>query len=635
MIEGGSSCHIDAVGRRKKRDKQRRPKARAAGGAATKTRTRTEPVSPPEARPITLRRFGRYSTLFSLGEGGFGVVHAAVDPRRAELVALKELRDYRAASSMDRSRFAAEVRLLKDVRHEGLCRLFDCELDAQNPFLVTELIAGATVAELVERIDKLDREELQQHADLPSLCLWIVARAADALHAVHELRRDEKLIGVVHRDVKPSNLMITFDGHVKVLDFGVALQPDRTRWTATEDVVGTNGYRAPEQERGLSVDRRADVWALGKVLSVLLVARTDFVDRRGDTLAPGLVDCVRRCSAEAPEERPPTAAELAASLDGELRAGFGAGDAAMLIEALFPEKREEFEKKCRIERRRWLLRSLRGRFVGLVVLVLAVGLLGIGGALVQRTLAPGTGLLRKPAPSDGAVSLTVADESRDPTRPLHPMLARMEPAWSAAIEWDAAQAGMMLPNGTILGAIHRLSEDRVAVFPRRPSDAGWVLESAKISLFDLARPPPRVRPSDWSLGRVHSRADGDYSLRFYSPLSPEQASMIEIFSVVPHPSARRPALVDIVWIIGHRVGTDDPDGISLLACGNADAPPLSSLIVVPRGHTWDDPEIVQLERLREAVSPCRRYYQHVDVERLTRYEQALSHIEEDYARAAR
>jgi len=200
-----------------------------------------------------------------------GEVYRARDPRLAREVAIKGLPPAFAADPDRLARFRREAQTLASLNHPNIAAIYGLEDSGDVPYLVLELVEGETLAA------RLAREKLSSREAI-ALCVQI----ATAIEAAHER-------GVVHRDLKPGNVMVTPGGGVKVLDFGLAksdpgagaeVVPTMTGATLAGVVLGTATYMSPEQARGKPVDRRSDVWSFGCVLFECLVGHTAF---RGDT----------------------------------------------------------------------------------------------------------------------------------------------------------------------------------------------------------------------------------------------------------------------------------------------------------------------------------------------------------------
>jgi tRNA A-37 threonylcarbamoyl transferase component Bud32 len=201
---------------------------------------------------------GRYRIESRLGRGGMADVYAAHDTLLDRRVAIKLLRET-PDSETARTRFVSEARILAGTSDPGLVKVLDAGISGDRPFLVMELLPGGTVADLVDR----GSQPLDRVAE-------IGAQAASALVPVHAA-------GVVHRDIKPGNLLFDAQGRLRLADFGIArLVGDTVRVTATGMTIGTATYLAPEQASGGEVGTAADVYALGLVLLELITGAPAF-----------------------------------------------------------------------------------------------------------------------------------------------------------------------------------------------------------------------------------------------------------------------------------------------------------------------------------------------------------------------
>ena len=207
------------------------------------------------------RRLGRFELIDSVGVGAFGAVYKARDLDLNRVVAVKIPRPGSVASRNDLSRFLHEARGVAQLRHPAIVPIHEVGQHEDVPFLVTEFIDGPTLA------DQLTARRLT-----PQEAAELVAVVADALHYAHEE-------GVIHRDVKPSNIMLDADGRPHLMDFGLAKhQADEAVLTLEGEVLGTPAYMSPEQAAGEAyhVDRRSDVYSLGVVLYELLSGERPF-----------------------------------------------------------------------------------------------------------------------------------------------------------------------------------------------------------------------------------------------------------------------------------------------------------------------------------------------------------------------
>jgi Tol biopolymer transport system component len=222
------------------------------------------------ADPWIGRRFGSYEVVMPLGAGGMGEVYRARDSRLGRDVAIKVLPASFVADRERLARFEREARVLAALNDPHIASIYGVEDADGATVLVLELVEGQTLAERIARGPMPIAEALP-----------VAKQIAEALDAAHEK-------GIVHRDLKPANIKITPTGTVKVLDFGLAKSsgssaPERSRSpTITVDgtrggvLLGTAAYMSPEQARGQSVDKRADIWAFGCVLFEMLTGRIVF-----------------------------------------------------------------------------------------------------------------------------------------------------------------------------------------------------------------------------------------------------------------------------------------------------------------------------------------------------------------------
>lgn len=190
----------------------------------------------------------RYRLEEFLASGGMGEVWTAVDELLDRRVALKLLRANLAADDAFRRRFRAEARAAARLSHPGVVSVFDYGEDGQVTYLAMELVDGEPLSEVLRRRGTLTPEETMD----------LLAQAADALAAAHDR-------GLVHRDVKPGNLLLRTDGRVKVTDFGIVRATDTTTVTVDGTVLGTVAYMSPEQVRGGNVAPASDIYSLGVV----------------------------------------------------------------------------------------------------------------------------------------------------------------------------------------------------------------------------------------------------------------------------------------------------------------------------------------------------------------------------------
>ncbi|MES1243808.1 MAG: protein kinase [Acidobacteriota bacterium] len=262
------------------------------------------------------REVGPYRIGEVLGGGGMGIVYRGEDTRLGRSVALKFLPPELTRDPVSKARFLQEARTASALEHPNVCTIYDVgETEEHQLYLAMPCYDGETLRRKIER------------GPLP------VAEAVDcALQTARGLAKAHRQ-GIVHRDVKPANLMVTGDGVVKILDFGIAKLAGEAGLTRTGASVGTPAYMAPEQIHGREVDGRTDLWALGVVLYEMLAGRRPFAGDHeamlrqsilGDDPEPltrlrpevpaELDRVVRRLIAREPDARYPGADELVADL---------------------------------------------------------------------------------------------------------------------------------------------------------------------------------------------------------------------------------------------------------------------------------------------------------------------------------
>lgn len=269
---------------------------------------------------------GRYELQSRIAIGGMGEVWQATDLVIGRQVAIKILKDEYLGDPGFLERFRAEARHAALVNHEGIANVFDYGEEEGSAYLVMELVPGEALSTILEREHVLSTDKV----------LDIVAQTAAALQAAHAA-------GLVHRDIKPGNLLITPDGRVKITDFGIARIADQVPLTATGQVMGTVQYLSPEQASGHPASPTTDIYSLGIVAYEALAGRRPFTGESQVAIAMAQINetppdlpvtvsepvrnLVYACIAKNPADRPQSAAHLARAATA-LRRGDVQGAAA-------------------------------------------------------------------------------------------------------------------------------------------------------------------------------------------------------------------------------------------------------------------------------------------------------------------
>lgn len=229
-------------------------------------------LNPQHGGPAATVLGGRYALTKRIAVGGMGEVWAAIDRVLGRQVAVKILRDDLVDSPVFLERFRAEARHTAALAHPGIAGVFDYGEDRHDgkcvAYLVMELVPGEPLSKVMAR-----------QGILPvNTVLSFLAQTAEALHAAH-------LIGVVHRDVKPGNLLLLDNGTIKVTDFGIARAADSVQLTEVGQVIGTARYISPEQAMGAEVTPASDVYSLGVIGYEMLAGRPPFTAENAGALA--------------------------------------------------------------------------------------------------------------------------------------------------------------------------------------------------------------------------------------------------------------------------------------------------------------------------------------------------------------
>ncbi len=275
---------------------------------------------------MTQQKIGRYHIDKLLGEGGMGLVYKAFDPNIERVVAIKTIRVERLESEADREEFMArffrEARISGRLQHPNIVSVFDLGEHQGQPFIVMEFVEGELLEQFIRAKKNLSKDTLVD----------LISQMAQGLESAHEQ-------GIVHRDIKPQNLMIAKDGTVKILDFGIA-KPADSNMTRTGQFLGTPRYCSPEQIKDSHLDSRSDLFSLAVLVHELVTGRTPFPGSSANSILykivhgePEIMPCLPSLAAESggvrrvfqkalskdPDARYQTAEEFAEALRDALK----------------------------------------------------------------------------------------------------------------------------------------------------------------------------------------------------------------------------------------------------------------------------------------------------------------------------
>jgi eukaryotic-like serine/threonine-protein kinase len=290
---------------------------------------------------------GRYRLEAKLGSGGMSTVYLANDATLDRAVAVKVMHREMSEQPDQLERFRQEARAVAKLSHPNVVAVIDAGEDGGHPYIVFEYVEGETLKQRIARLGALDTQEALAYA-------IEIARGLTVAHARN----------MVHRDIKPQNVLIDAEGRAKLTDFGISRQLEQDGMTATGRVLGTTDYVAPEQAMGHGADPRSDIYSLGVVLYEMLIGQVPFhadsqvgvamkhvneelpdVQQRRPEVSAAAALVVERATAKDPAERYQEVGEMIDDLSTALeveaaRAGSTTGEATSVLDAVPPPKRK-------------------------------------------------------------------------------------------------------------------------------------------------------------------------------------------------------------------------------------------------------------------------------------------------------
>jgi serine/threonine protein kinase/Tfp pilus assembly protein PilF len=238
--------------------------------AASLQSTEKIPSSPTETLQTPIKELttgstfaGRYQIIEELGKGGMGKVYKVFDQEVQAKMALKLIKPEVSADKNTIDRFRNELKIARDISHKNICRMYDLGREAGNYFITMEYVSGEDLKSFIRRSRQL----------VVGTAIFIAKQVCEGLAEAHRL-------GVVHRDLKPGNIMIDREGNAKIMDFGIARSISVKGITGAGVMIGTPEYMSPEQVEGKEVDQRSDIYSLGIILYEMLTGQVPF---EGDT----------------------------------------------------------------------------------------------------------------------------------------------------------------------------------------------------------------------------------------------------------------------------------------------------------------------------------------------------------------
>jgi serine/threonine-protein kinase len=376
---------------------------------------------------------GRYRLQARIGSGGMSTVYRALDETLQRQVAVKLMNREVSTDSDELERFRREARAVAQLSHPHIVGVIDAGEDEGRPYIVFEYVEGETLKDRIRRAGRLPVAEAVAYA-------IEIARALGAAHARH----------IVHRDVKPQNVLIDEEGSAKVTDFGIARTLDEEGLTADGRVLGTTDYVSPEQALGRAVTGQSDLYSLGVVLYEMLTGEVPFkgenqvavamkhvreqmpdLQSKRPEISAALAAVVDRATAKHQQDRYINDAEMIADLEDVLaietsRAGGATGEVTAVLRTLPAQAQRRIPFR------------VRHRVIAVLLLLLAVGVVGGGVAWLVTRAHHGTGelpaSLLQPSATLQPVSLC-----QDCAHGFNPLGSPLNEAPNASLAIDNAQ----------------------------------------------------------------------------------------------------------------------------------------------------------------------------------------------------
>jgi len=452
--------------------------------------------------------FGRYRLITKIASGGMGEIYLARlegEGGFEKLLVIKRLLPELVASEEFRTMFVNEARIAAQLSHPNICDIYELGQVGHEYFLAMQYLQGVSLADIARTEKPIDRDHVR-------LVAGVIEQTCAGLHHAHELTDAAGgSYRIVHRDVSPSNVMATFDGVAKVLDFGIATMQGVPRMTSKGSIRGKFAYMSPEQISGMKLDRTSDVFSLGIVMyealtlrrmfqrpSEYLVAKAILEDEYPDAhasapaVAAELSAVLARALARKPDQRYQTARAMAEAIRDAMAGDGGAMSAAEIGERL----RDNFADE--LEHQRGQYDNATARFERAP----ADHTESLGGPPPLRTVTPATRSLHAPAVAPAPEAEPAPPARRGNVRvaamALAALAAGMFVAWllsRPAAGTTAVDAGRVAAAHTmpVVAAAHTMPVDAAAVAQR--ADASPPLASPIETDAAAAAPPapPRTR----------------------------------------------------------------------------------------------------------------------------------------------